>query len=106
MPLKVSTGRPTLFIRRSSFERVGLTRSAIDQRLNLTSDEFQVEGGLICIGPVHDEEALGLLLMELEAVGLNAFDDFMDLSGAWPEWLTLFAMADHESPGADNGQNV
>lgn len=94
MPLKVATGRPSLLIHRSAFERAGLTRSAIDVRLNLTSDEFQVEGGLICIAPIHDEEALGALLTELEAAGLRAFEDFFDLSGAWPEWLTLFAMAE------------
>jgi hypothetical protein len=94
MPLKLPIGRPTLLIRRSAFEQAGLTRSAIDLRLNLTSEEFRVEGGLICIGPIHDDEALGALLVDLETVGLNAFEDFMDLNGAWPEWLTLFAMAE------------
>lgn len=93
MPIDVAAGRPTLFIRRPAFERVGLVRQAIDERLNLTADEFQVEGDLVIIGPVHDDEALGALLADLEGTGLVYFEDFFELSGNWPEWLRLLATA-------------
>jgi hypothetical protein len=94
MPLAVPFAVPTLIIRRSAFERVGLTREAIDERLNLTPDEFRVEGGLIALGPIHDDEELTTFIEELERVGLVYFDDFFDLSGNWPEWLKMFVMAD------------
>ncbi|HEX7123633.1 MAG TPA: hypothetical protein VF178_14755 [Gemmatimonadaceae bacterium] len=98
MPLSLSHGKPSLVIRREAFERAGLTRAQFDERLGLTPDEFRVEGGLICIGPIHEEEALTEVVSELEGLGLTYFDDFFDLSGTWPEWLTLFAMATR--PGA------
>lgn len=91
MPLDISAGRPTLFIQRAAFERVGLVRHAIDERLNLTADEFRVEGDLVVIGPVHDDDALATLLADLEALGLVYFDDFFELSGNWPEWLRVLA---------------
>ncbi len=91
MPLDVAAGRPTLFIQRTAFERVGLVRQAIDERLNLTADEFRLEGELIAIGPVHDDDALGALLADLESLGLVYFDDFFELSGNWPDWLRLLA---------------
>lgn len=91
MPIDVAAGRPTLLIRRAAFERVGLLRQAIDERLNLTADEFQVEGDLVVVGPVHDDEALGALLVDLETAGLVYFEDFFDLSGNWPDWLRLLA---------------
>ena len=93
MPLAVPFAVPTLVIRRSAFERVGLTREAIDKRLNLTADEFRVESGLIAIGPIHGDEELTTFVEELERVGLVYFDDFFDLSGNWPEWLKVFVMA-------------
>lgn len=93
MPIDVAAGRPTLFIRRAAFERAGLVRHAIDERLNLTADEFQVEGDLVIIGPVHDDDALGALLADLEGVGLVYFEDFFELSGNWPDWLRLLATA-------------
>jgi hypothetical protein len=93
MPLAVPFAVPTILIRKTAFERVGLTRSAIDERLNLTPDEFQVEGGLIAIGPIHGDEELTTFVEELERVGLVYFDDFFDLSGNWPEWLKVFVMA-------------
>lgn len=80
-----------LFIRRPAFERVGLTRHALDERLHLTAEEFRVEGGLVAIGPIHDEAALGDVIAELEAVGLAYFDEFFELSGNWPDWLALYA---------------
>lgn len=92
MPVSVAAGRPTLFIRKGAFERVGLTRAAIDERLNLTAEEFRLEGALIAVGPVHDEEALSEMIAELEGMGLEYFEEFFELSGNWPAWLRLFAM--------------
>ena len=94
MPLQAPAGAPTMLIRRSAFEASGLTRAMIDTRLNLTADEFRVEGGLIAVGPIHEEPSLVALIDELEALGLRYFDDFFELSGNWPEWLKLFAMGD------------
>jgi hypothetical protein len=93
MPLTIATAAPTLFIRRDAFERVGLTRAALDERLVLTDDEFRVEGNLVAIGPIPGDGALTALIDELEALGLAYFDDFFELSGNWPEWLKLHAMA-------------
>ena len=76
MALALTTGAPTLFIRRPAYESSGLTRVAIDERLGLTPDEFRVEGELVA---------------ELEEMGLIYFDDFFELSGNWPEWLRLHA---------------
>jgi hypothetical protein len=90
MPIRATHGRPTLFIRRSAFERVGLTRAACDERFGLTSDEFQVEGNLIALGPFSDDSVLQGTLAEFEDVGLRFFEDFFDLSGNWPEWLALY----------------
>jgi hypothetical protein len=95
MPLPISTGAPTLFIRRAAYESSGLTRAAIDERLGLTPDEFRVEGDLIAIGPIYgsDGDALGQLIAELEGMGLAYFDDFFELTGNWPDWIKLLAMA-------------
>jgi hypothetical protein len=93
MPLLVPSGAPTLLIRRDAYERSGIDRAAIDERLGLTADEFRVEGSLIVIGPITGEDSLGDLIGELEANGLAYFDDFFELSGNWPEWLKLFCVA-------------
>ena len=92
MPLAINADAPTLLIRKSAFERVGLTRRTVDERLNLTPDEFRVEGDLIAVGPLVGETALPDLVEELENVGLVYFDDFFELSGNWPAWLRLFAL--------------
>lgn len=92
MPLSISDTAPTLLIRKTAFERVGLTRAALDERLNLTPEEFRVEGELIAVGPLVGETALPDLVEELETVGLVYFDDFFELSGNWPDWLRLFAL--------------
>jgi hypothetical protein len=91
MPLELPQSRPSLLIRRQAFERAGITRAAIDERLGLTDEEFRVEGDLIVIGPILDEEALQHLTDDLQGAGLVYFDDFFDLSGNWPEWLVLYA---------------
>ncbi len=92
MPLDIAAGNPTLIIRRDAFERVGLSRAQLDARLNLTADEFRVDGPLVVIGPLVGETALDELLAELEAIGLVYFDDFFELSGNWPTWLRLLAL--------------
>jgi hypothetical protein len=92
MSISIPAGAPTLFIRREAYERSGLTRAAIDQRFNLTDQEFRVAGSLVAIGPIYDEDALGQTVTELEALGLVYFDDFFEMSGNWPEWLSLFAV--------------
>jgi hypothetical protein len=95
MALSLPHGAPTLFIRREAYEKSGLTRAQIDERLGLTADEFRVEGNLIAIGPIFGDasDAVGELIAELEGLGLVYFDDFFELTGNWPEWLTLLAGA-------------
>jgi len=90
MPIPVSRDRPTIFIRRDAFERVGLERHLIDSRFNLTDQEFIVEGGLVAIGPLPSDDMLGDLVVELETIGLRYFEDFFELSGNWPEWFGVF----------------
>ena len=92
MPLKIATDASTLLVRRPPFETSGLTRPQIDGLLGLTDEEFRVEGDLIAIGPVFDAEALSTLIADLEGKGLVYFDDFFELSGNWPGWLSVFAM--------------
>ena len=94
MAREIPAGQAMLFIRRDAYERAGITRAAIDQRLNLTPDEFNVDGQLIAIGPVSDDSAVRDLIEELENVGLSYFDDFFELSGNWPTWLRLYVAAD------------
>ena len=91
MPLPIHSGAPTLFITRSAYERAGLVRAAVDERLGLTAEEFRVEGDVIAIGPVFDSEAFAALLDDLERLGLAYFDDYFELSGNWPAWLSVFA---------------
>lgn len=90
MPISVARDRPTVFIRREAFERVGLERHSIDARFNLTDHEFLVEGALVAIGPLPSDDSLSDLVIELETIGLRYFDDFFELSGNWPEWLGMF----------------
>lgn len=94
MPLPLSNTAPTLLIRKSAFERAGLTRAQFDEALGLTPDEFRVEGPLIAVGPLVGEDSLGDLIAQLEEAGLAYYDDFFELSGNWPDWLRLFAMDD------------
>jgi hypothetical protein len=91
MPIKLATDAPTLLIRRDAFERAQLTREGIDRWLNLTPDEFQVEAGIVAVGPIHDDKGLQALVSGLEELGLVYFDDFFEMSGNWPAWVTFFA---------------
>jgi len=92
MPLAVTQGLATIFIRKEAFERAGLARTEIDSRFNLTDQEFRVEGTLIAIGPLPSDDMVGPILEYLEAKGLVYFDDVFELSGNWPGWLRLYAM--------------
>ena len=98
MPLPVAHGVPTLFIRRPAYERAGLTRATLDERLGLTDAEFQVDGDLVALGPIYDIEALGTLVDELEEAGLTYYEDFFELSGSWPEWLEIVVRAGGRKP--------
>jgi hypothetical protein len=98
MPIKLTTDAPTILMRKDAFERAALTRSAIDAWLNLTPDEFTVEGNLVAIGPVYDADAMQTLIAALEEKGLIYFDDFFEMTGNWPNWLSLVAIAGRESP--------
>jgi hypothetical protein len=93
MPIDVPSAAPTLLIRKAAFDASNLSRAAFDERLNLTPEEFRVEGSLIVIGPLPGDDAVTDLIEELEEAGLTYFDDFFELSGNWPEWLRLFAMS-------------
>ena len=93
MPLSIPYGSPTLFIRRAAYERSGLRRVDLDERLGLTADEFRVEGDLVAIGPLSAGDSLSELLEEMESLGFEYFEDYFELSGNWPEWLKLFAGA-------------
>jgi hypothetical protein len=90
MALELAHSHAVVLIRQSAFERSGITRSAIDERYNLTADEFRVEEGLVVLGPLPSEDMLTELIGDLEQSGLAYFDDFFDLSGNWPEWLMLY----------------
>jgi hypothetical protein len=103
MPVRIAAGNPTIVIRREAFERVGLTRLAIDERYNLTDEEFRVEADLIVVGPLPGETDVAGLIEELERVGLEYFEEFFELSGNWPEWLGVFAMSRRESGGEREG---
>ncbi len=101
MPIPIAHTSPTLFIRKRAFAQHALARADFDVILHLTVDEFRVEGELVAIGPVYDAEALAVVIADLERRGLVYFEDFFELSGNWPEWLLLFAMAARE-PFADS----
>jgi len=68
-----------------------MARKAIDDRYNLTDEEFRVEDGLIALGPLPSDDMLPELVEDLEASGLVYFDEFFELSGNWPDWLSLYA---------------
>jgi hypothetical protein len=91
MPVELTRGRAVILIHREAYERSGILRRSLDERYNLTPEEFNVEGGLVSIGPLPSDDLLSELITELEDQGLVYFDDFFDMSGNWPEWLTIYA---------------
>jgi hypothetical protein len=91
MPLPLPHGQPIILIKQAAFERSGISRQAIDERYNLTDEEFRVEDGLIALGPLPSDDMLPAIIEDLERNGLAYFDDFFELSGNWPDWLSLFA---------------
>jgi hypothetical protein len=91
MALELAHGNAVVLIRQSAFERSGITRNAIDERYNLTADEFRVEDGLVVLGPLPSADVVPQLIDDLERSGLVYFDDFFELTGNWPEWLMLYA---------------
>ena len=93
MPLTIAANLPTILVRKMQFERHGLTRSELDATFNLTDAEFKLEDDLIAVGPLPNEDMLPALISYLEEKGLTYFDDFFELSGNWPEWLSLYARA-------------
>lgn len=93
MPLPLSSGAPTLLVKRGAFERAGITRAQIDQALTLTDEEFRVEHGLVAIGPIFDEDGFAALVEEFERRGLTYFDDFFEMTGNWPAWLSVFTLS-------------
>jgi hypothetical protein len=93
MPLPLSSGAPTLVVKKAAFERAGITRAQIDQALTLTDEEFRVEHGLVAIGPIFADDGFSALVAAFEQSGLVYFDDFFEMSGNWPEWLSVFTLA-------------
>lgn len=90
-----------MFIRRAAYEKAGLVRASVDARLGLTPEEFRVEGDLVAIGPVYDAEAFTSLLDHLEQLGLAYFDDYFELSGNWPAWVSVL-VGSSLGPGRSN----
>jgi hypothetical protein len=90
VPQEIPAGQSILVIRREAYERAGITRQSIDDRLNLTPDEFKVEGQLVMVGPIPDDTGLRDMLDDLEEAGLVYFDDYFELSGNWPSWIRLY----------------
>ena len=43
MPLPLSSGAPTMLVKKAAYERSGITRAQIDIALTLTDEEFRVE---------------------------------------------------------------
>jgi hypothetical protein len=91
MALQLPHGRALIVIRQEAYEIHQISRQAIDQRYNLTPDEFRVEEGLVLLGPLPSDDMLPEVIEDLEQNGLVYFDDFFELSGNWPDWLTLYA---------------
>jgi hypothetical protein len=90
MAQEIPAGQSMLFIKRDAYERSGITREVIDQRLNLTAEEFRVDGRIVIIGPLPDDAALREVLDDFEEAGLAYFDEYFELSGNWPSWIRLY----------------
>jgi hypothetical protein len=96
MPLSLTHGATTLVVRKNAFERAGFTRLQIDTALTLTDEEFRVERNLIAIGPIYEAEGLARIIESFEQRGLAYFEDFFEMSGNWPEWLSVFVLTGRE----------
>jgi hypothetical protein len=90
MAQEIPSGQSMLVITREAYERSGITRQSIDERLNLTPEEFRVDGRLVMIGPVRDDAAIRDILDDLEEAGLVYFDEYFEFSGNWPSWIRLY----------------
>lgn len=93
MPLRISDTASTILVRREAFESAGIARADVDRMLQLTDEEFRVEGDVVAVGPIFDADAVSDLVAEFERLGLVFFEDFFELSGNWPAWLSLYAMS-------------
>ncbi len=93
MPIQLDHDRPTILIRQRAFEDSGIARAELDRKYNLTDEEFQVESGLIAVGPLPSDDLLPELIEDLEGRGLVYFDDFFEMSGNWPEWMAIYVRA-------------
>jgi hypothetical protein len=82
-----------MLVTKAAYERSGITRAQIDAALTLTDEEFRVEQGLIAIGPIFDDAGFAALVEAFELAGLVYFEDFFEMSGNWPEWLSVFTLA-------------
>jgi hypothetical protein len=91
MPISLPPRGPVLAIRREPFESAGLSRETVDRLLNLTDQEFRVEGMLIAIGPLPSPNDVPNLIELFENAGLVYFDDFIEIPSGFPDWLELFA---------------
>lgn len=89
MAQEIPVGQSMLLVRREAYERAGIRRQSIDERLNLTADEFRVEGRLVLIGPIPDDTGIRDILDDLEQAGLEYFDDYFEFSGNWPSWIRV-----------------
>ena len=90
MAQEIPSGQSMLIIRREAYERAGISRQSIDERLNLTVEDFRVDGRLVMIGPIPDDTGIHELLDDLAGTGLAYFDDYFELSGNWPSWIRLY----------------
>ncbi|HEX9562336.1 MAG TPA: hypothetical protein VF981_00120 [Gemmatimonadaceae bacterium] len=98
MPTRLPHDHSTLIIRRAAYEAAGIVRAGLDARLRLTDDEFRVDGGLVVVGPILEGAAVPDLIAALEEAGLVYFDDFFEVSGNWPDWLSLIATDGGRTP--------
>lgn len=92
MAVTIDAGRPSILIRKASYEKAGLVRADIDMRFNLTDQEFRAEGSLVILGPLPSDDLVGPVVEYLEGAGLAYFEDFCELSGNWPSWLNVYVM--------------
>ncbi|MFL5594435.1 MAG: hypothetical protein ACJ785_07480 [Gemmatimonadaceae bacterium] len=93
MAHEIPAGQSMLIIKRDAYERAGISRESIDERLNLTADEFRVDGRLILVGPIPDDTGIRDILDAFEDAGLTYFDDYFEFSGNWPAWIRLYIAA-------------